>query len=206
MKKTTLLFAILCASALNGMEPERSTSMQNLPKDVQSLIIMHLNAGDTLESTIRNIVRMSQINTTFHKLVNDVYGNLKGFTSLVHALIIGNRTPSVIASKFKTPTSQTYLELAEKLFNAVRNNDTELITTLINNGADINYYKDPYDKNTPLVYAIKNKDANMVELLLKLGADPKLNESHAMETAKSPYNNFRDKAKKIQLLENAMNK
>ena len=99
-----VLFTILCAGALNlnGMEPERTIRISDLPREVQSIIITH---GDSLNDVIKSITKMSEVNTTFYKLVNDIYGNQKTFTTLVQVLAKKfNLDPHFVASQFKTPT------------------------------------------------------------------------------------------------------
>jgi hypothetical protein len=192
------------------MEPERSTGMQDLPREVQSLIITHLETGDSLKNIIRAIVRTSQVDTTFFKLVNDIYGNQKGFTALVQ--VLANKfkmDPYSVAVHFKTPTSEEYIRLITELFAAIRNDDKNKVTELLKAGADANYYA-ARDKNmTPLAYAVRYRDADMVKELLKFGANPNHMGTFSEPTAIFLLENMPDiieKEAKRQLLKDAMNK
>lgn len=192
MKKMTLLFIILCTSALNAMEVEHNyyvgMSMQDLPKEIQSLIIGHLNTGDTVKNVIKTIMRMSRTNTTFNTIIKDIYDNQKNFITLIQTLANNFHTnPSHIAEQFKTPTSEKYIRLGKALLTIVRTNDFLSVAGIIGDGADINYY-DEMNKLTPLVEAIRYQNANMVKLILDLGADPYFTgpytESYAMKVLK----------------------
>ena len=224
MKKVVLLFTILCAGALNSMDPTSlyelrrtgpeqgryiGTGMEDIPIEVQSLIITHINTGNTVTNAIRDIIRTSRTNTTLNKIVNDMYGNQKGFSELVHVLADKfNLTPPDVAAKFKTDASTTYIQLATALLYSIKSHDTQFVDNIIKQGADVNYYSGGSDKITPLVYAIRYGTADIVKLLLNSKANPNFTgpytESYAMKVLER--NDITEKEAKKQLIENAMNK
>src|SRR6476660_2972139 len=103
MKKIVLLFTILCVGALNGMEqPQKGHygGLAELSPEIQVMIIQSLNTYDknlTPEENLTNIVNaikaMSETNKQLHAVVNDMYGNLKGFTALV--VILAEQFPNM---------------------------------------------------------------------------------------------------------------
>ena len=87
MKKIALLFTLLCAGALNGMEqPEQGhyVGLAELSPEIQVMIIQTLNTYDktfspekNLTNTVNAIKAMSETNKQLNEVVNDMYGNLK---------------------------------------------------------------------------------------------------------------------------------
>ncbi len=178
MKKIALLFTLLCASALNGMEqPEqgRYAGLGELSPEIQVLIIQALNTFDkylsskeNLTNTVNAIKAMTETNKQLHAVVNDMYGNLKGFTALIG--ILAEKFFAIsrddIAYKFNTPLAEEYKKLGNKLLNNIFRKPIEKITQLIKQGADVNYNK------MILIYAVSDGDVNLVKLLLDAGANP----------------------------------
>ncbi len=196
MKKIALLLTLLCAGALNGMEqPEQGhyvgIGMENLPDDVKPIIITYLNQYNNLDDTIYAIKAVSLTNKSLNKMINEKYGNLKGFTALVHMLaakfpiiFMGKEdsrgfrsgytsSPGKIANLFNTPTAKEYVNLGTTLLEAVKNNDINRITQLIKQGADVHYYHN--DCISPLIQATYYGNAEIVKLLLDSGVNPNFN-------------------------------
>ncbi len=233
MKKIALVFiivcagALVCASQLYGMEPDymKSGYMENLPEDVQILIIQDLISGNNLRAITRGINAANK--TTLSTTINKIYGNQKVFTQLVHMLADKfNTFPYVIAKEFKTPTAEKYIKLGDQLLQSIKNykkNPAEAYSNVIEileQGADVNC--SDFIGMTPLNYAMRDHpygepSIELIKLLLDSGAIPT---EHNLEMAIENENNFPktiehplfikqliDEAKVIrQMIENAMKK
>ncbi len=206
MKKIVLLFTLLCAGHLYGMKRLRPTEKteekleakeleaiwEALLEDVKPLIIMASAEGDEdLDTTIYNIIKVSLINKQLNEMINEKYGNLPGFTALVHTLAKKfNKSTKTIAEKFKTPTAEQYIQLSQNLLKAVKLNTIDEVAKLIKQGADVNYGTgyavtkpldvltdtNYYDAQTPLFFAVMLSDHEIAKLLLNAGAIPKPND------------------------------
>ncbi len=145
MKKITLLFTLLCAGALNGMEvPEHGhyvgIGIEALPDDVKPLIIMYLNEYDDVDDIVTAIKATSLSNKELNKIVNEMYGNQKGFAALAHMLANKfNTTTEVVAEEFGTPAAKHYLDLGNQLNTAISSGKFNIAKKLIEKGADVNY-------------------------------------------------------------------
>jgi hypothetical protein len=122
MKRITLLLTLLCASALNGMDPTslyelRRTGPENpqpelgtfgyLPSELLEKIIQDaIASNNTFEKTINTINAVSALRGVKYDNINDFmrlarmlaneYNNLEDFTKLVH----------IISDKFNMPTAE----------------------------------------------------------------------------------------------------
>jgi len=192
MKKIALLFTILSASMLNGMEtiePKHGRhvglGIEDLPRDIQAVIISYVHTYDNPDDLIHALKALSKTNTTLQKMIYAKYGdfnNLQEFTTLVHVLAnkFGLGTQD-IAKKFKTSIAAQYVELGDKLkrsLSASKNiySTTEYIdeiTKLIEQGADVNYFNE-FNGKTPLHQAVIDLKPEVVKLLLDHGANPYL--------------------------------
>lgn len=200
MKKLTVLLSLLCAaSALNGMEaPEPKHErghdfvLEDLPKDMQVLIIQALNADASLKDTINGIKAASMTNKALQQIVYEEYGdfhNLQGFTKLAHILADAFNTSCYeVATAFNTSIAKEYLTYSERLMKSLTYlmnmyqsvNPVASIQFSIEHGADVNY--SDKDMNTPLKKAqngnlqpSKLKEPQLVDtikLLLEHGAKP----------------------------------
>lgn len=183
MKKLTVLLTLLCAaSALNGMkvpapkhEPERGhyvgLGMEDLPQEIQAIIISYLYAYDDLKLIIGAIKATSLTNKTLQQIIYARYGNQKAFTALIHMLADNfNMSTHAVADQFKTETSREYLRLADTLIKAIQDNDIVTVTNLITQDADVNYQSDAL--MTPLLYAVIELNDDIAQLLLDAGANP----------------------------------
>jgi len=159
MKKMTLLFTLtlLCAGALNGMEPEKPQLDPDLwgqlPEDVKPLIMVALaKSGGSLNAAIDNIKKVSLINTKLNQMINEQYGNLAGFTRLIHILAnkfnMFSTSTEAIAKKFNTPAAEQYLALGEEFREKVLDQSVLLFDPeialfnaqlLLENGLDPNF-------------------------------------------------------------------
>ncbi len=185
MKKIILLFTIICAGQLYGMEEApKMGAFGDLPEDVHKVIVQALATSNNLEQTIEAIKVASVLRGVR-------YDNLKDFTKLVHILADKfNTTTAKIAKEFKTPIAEKYVNLGNDLtfymlmFDKDGNiKDPDRFTQLINQGADVNYTGtegsiyilgkgDFPDIQTPLIAAVKSGNSDLVKLLLNSGANP----------------------------------
>ena len=224
MKKhnAVVLFILLCAGALNGMESEqgRFKGLGGLPPEVQVMIIQtlhntyddNLNAEENLKNIIKDIKATSLVDKELHKIINDMYGNQPGFTALAHMLAKKlNISTFRVAQAFNTDASQEYLALGTALANAIRENNSAQVAELISQGADVNFMEKPanlsflslkYRGNTLLITAILYKNsADMIKLLLDAGANPNL-EGHLFEALFNKFKKtkYSEEVAKIRIL------
>ena len=211
MKKVALLFIILCAGTLNAMEPERDILMgtwQNIPLEVKPLIITAIaQSGNNLNEAIKNIVRFSQVNKELNKMINDMYGNPKGFKNLVHILAKRfDMKPAYVVGEFNTPAAGIYQKLAFELATIVLSGDVAGAANVIAQGTDatgglLGLYFNRAEQ--PPTYA-------MVKLLLENGADPLDISPYAPKNALEFFNIDWQNAPEYEqiktLLENAIKK
>lgn len=201
MKKIALLFIILCAGHLYGMKrPAGEHYVENdirselkpeiwgqLPEEVKALIMIALaQSDDDIDETINNIKKVSLINKTLNQMINVEYGNLQGFTQLVH--ILADKfavTTSIIAEGFKTSVAKQYIELGKNLilcFDLLRYGENQNISIngmapldnavkLIKEGADVNFtFSFFHMETTPMGLAIISGNTKAILLLLNHGA------------------------------------
>ncbi len=184
MKKIALLFTILCAGALNGMEPKKELTKKEALEIYKSLqpelklevLNQALAASNNLDEAIDMINKLSIVHKT-------QYNNLQDFTNLVH--ILADRfyydTDSV-ARVYGTSTAHTYRVLGSQLLDVVSlahkpiwsgpgvedlSYILDRMKQLIKEGADVNYSS---HLNTPLYKALEKGNAEAVKLLLEFGA------------------------------------
>ena len=217
MKKIFLLCALVCASHLYGMEPQRGhyTGLGDLPRETQAIIISYLQTNNNLDGTIAAIKEASKgvglVNKQLNTIVNEVYGIPKGFTALVHMLAAKfNQTPIQIAKAFKTQTAKKYVALYEELYILVslQPNVTK-VKKLLDEGVDINAGPILYSATQPLLNG--HRIAAMIALLLEHGANP-YNKNSMGETPLERLNRLRPRTNKADyerakaLLKEAMEK
>ncbi len=182
MKKAALLFTLLCAGQLYGMEAE---NIGGLPVDVHNeMIKTALATSDNLEETIKVIQFASALRGI-------KYDNLKKLTALMD--ILAKKFPDIsrkeFAEKLNTPIAKEYITLGEQLLwpaNMMHSNKSmvEDVKKLIDKGADPNYSGGQlgYTALNATYMAIANKihlekkmDENLMailNLLLNAGAKP----------------------------------
>ncbi len=176
--KKVLLFTLLCVGQLYGMESERGRykNLGKLSPEVQIMIIQSLNEYDNLTDIVKAIKATSLTNQQLNEVINDIYGNQKGFTALVH--LLADKFPEdgtvEIASEFKTPAAQKYIQLHNELRDSIGKKYYGKVKSLIeHSGADVNSTV-IFFIITPLMKAVLFDDARMVKLLLDLGANPQV--------------------------------
>lgn len=180
MKKTIILFILLCASSLNGMETEPEAYIP--PEDVWTIIFPYLSTYDTLKDIMYTIKSASLISSLWRTKIQEIYGNQKKFTELVHILAKKfNKSTVTIAAEFATPTSQQYKALADELHLAFFYRNTKSIPLAINQGVDVNYTTDDPEQLPILFSAIELRGPwletlEIIELLLAHGAN--IQDSH----------------------------
>ncbi len=91
MKKITILFTLLCTTALNSMEPiepehGQYTGIEALIPEVKGLIISCLNTYDNLNAIIYSIRAMSMTSKTFKKIIDEKYGTPEKLETLAFML------------------------------------------------------------------------------------------------------------------------
>ena len=91
MKKITILFTLLCTTALNSMEPiepehGQYTGIEALIPEVKGLIISCLNTYDKLNAIIYAIRAMSMTSKTFKKIIDEKYGTPEKLETLAFML------------------------------------------------------------------------------------------------------------------------
>jgi hypothetical protein len=157
MKKIALIFTIVCAGQLYGMEPGHYTGLGDLPREVQSLIITYLHNYDNLDDMITAITEASKgvglVNNQLYGILNeqlygkDKYTGPKEFTALIGMLqskFPTNRYRNEIAKKFNTPAAEKYMELNGKFIRDVINEGNSEIALkkaqeLLDQGVDPNF-------------------------------------------------------------------
>ncbi len=173
MKKIALLFTLLCAGALSGMESQKNDlgAFEQLPLELRKEIFeMTLKTSTTVDEAIKAIQNASEIyrgvrldSTAALNLliktipddldkaieaVKNLQGNtLKDFTKLVHILANKfNTTTQAVAEKINTPTARIYLTLGNELLTLAGSwrKEREIIS-FIQAGADINFTGDYFD-------------------------------------------------------------
>ena len=183
MKKLILLFTIVCAGQLYGMEAKQKMgALGTLPRDIRNEIVnTALATSNNLDEAISMIQKLST-------LYNVRYDNLNDFKRLVHLLAdkFGMSTLE-IASKFDTKTAKEYSTLGNLLMQSIIFSESDKITELISRGADVNLSEkkfllgeDGYYRSleTPLSWAKGIKympceelaHKKTIEILIKAGA------------------------------------
>lgn len=116
MKKITLILAILCTNALNGMDPtstEQKTKeleiyklLTAIPELQKEIITAALATAKNIDEAIHMIEKLSILGGVR-------YDNLKNFTTLIN--IVAKKFPDItrqeIAQKFTLPIAQEYIKL-----------------------------------------------------------------------------------------------
>ena len=220
MKKIALLFTIVCAGQLYGMEPMEAERIGDLPEELQREITQAaITSSNTLDEAIAMIKKLSasfgvQYDTLFANINDKLFTKNKDFTQLVHMLSNKfNLSTEEIAKKFETPAAKNYLQLANMLMDSVTGEDTDVkgITTLIEKyGADVNYTfatAFPDTGATILTWAIAHgNNPETIKLLLNLGANPNLKNQFGM-TALEWAQEFTGSDEELkQLIKETMNK
>jgi ankyrin repeat protein len=140
------------------------------------LLITILTTHTTLDDTINALKTASITNEQLDKMINIDYGDLKGLTTLIQALSVLFKEPTMrIAQNLDTEAADTYIELGNALIRALSYSfsysQIEVIK-LINKGADIHFTNAHYQ--TPLKQAILKSNIEGVKLLLAAGVEPTL--------------------------------
>jgi hypothetical protein len=225
MKKIVLLFTIVCASQLYGMDPTSSftkvsedrslyelqrTGPQNisdLPKDVHNEIIK------TALATSPDLLRTIEAINVASALRGVRYDNLKDFTRLVH--ILSNKFNALDASMidwflgYHMPgvalTADEYATLAHDLIDAIEKGQVDTAASLIEQGADVNYsfFSEDYGYTSALIIAVRKNDTEIVKLLLNAGANPHHTDKYTRKTALD-YAQEKGSQEIVKLLTDAM--
>ena len=208
MKKTALLFTILCVGQLYGMEnphPELGAFGQ-LPEELHKEIVKTLATSNNLEATIGAI-------KVAGTLQGVRYDNLKDFTRLVNVLADTFGVSTVeVAKKFNTPTAKQYLnfEKAHELIKLANRNRRENLSEsyqglvkLIREGFNVN--TTGWSNGSLLMWASFFNLPVLVKVLLDAGANPHHRNDDG-ETALDMAVEYGNDAETIQLLKQAMTK
>lgn len=206
MKKIALLFMIVCAGALNGMEPMKAERISDLPEDVHNEIIKKaLASGDTLSEVMQTVNVASALRGMR-------YNNLKDFTKLVHILAANtfDTQTDMVAWHLKnfapdmTEIANQYITLTHNLTDAIETRNINAADLSIQQGADVNYsfFCEEYGYTIALISAVRNKDKAMVKLLLDAGANPHFKDRYRKTALDYAQANASQEI--IKLLEDAM--
>lgn len=205
----TLSLATITAS-LHGMElQEKQNYMAMLSPEVKVCIISALNSFNELDDIINTIKATSLTSIELNEIINDMYGNQKGFKALMHALTnkFSYLQTDYLASQFKTPAAQKYLELGHSLLGWASITSSwitgyeddmsyavDQATQLINESADVNF-----GRGGPLKMTLTHGwNPKLAKLLLDAGAKPELALHTAqMETA---FYKTGERGKRIQAI------
>jgi hypothetical protein len=181
------VFIILCIPILIGMKnlPSKYVVWSGIPVEIKGLIIAYLCQYDNLDDIINALNALSMTNKELRFMIQKEYGNIEGFTTLVHRLAdrFPDFTTQQIAKKFETPAAKQYIELAEKLVAAAYNQDVHTAQEILNKGADINAVLRMEDyQGSILQWALfVNPRFEMIKFLLDNGADPAMKIPYTVE-------------------------
>ena len=215
MKKIALLFTIICAGQLYGMEPMEAEHIGDLPGELQREITQAAIASS--KDLGKAIAMIKKLSESFGIQYNKLFGNIQDFTKLVYMLLDGfevspylrKGTPYLIAQdleKAHFTLASEYLSLREQLQKSVTEGDKNIEETkkLIEEGADVN------SANTIFMalsanFLLARPAVQTIKLLLDHGANPyakNIQDLTPLELAKK----YRSSPEIIELLQNAMEK
>jgi hypothetical protein len=156
MKKILLLFTIVCAGQLYGMDPtslyelrrtgpikpsvakaDRPDYLAMLPPEVKGLIVLAVARSGTLQETIEAIRGLIETNKEFNVMLNDPII----IRAIIHILVQKFNTPSeYIAQQLSTKGSEQYITLSKELMATLWQGEYfHYAENLINRGADIDF-------------------------------------------------------------------
>lgn len=206
-----LLFTILCAGQIYGMEKEQPSGGPLVPDVYTEILKKVVERSNTLADAIQAVDIASV-------LQGIRYDNLKNFTRLVHILadkfhITTQEAAHKIASSLNNllPIAKQYENLASNLNQALENFHSythptkqepldarrNLIKRLIADGADVNYSSSLH--SMPLeTAAIHANDIQLIKLLLDAGARPDKIKFNFKKTSPSIANLLQKAMKKKQ--------
>jgi len=206
MKKIALVCTIFCAGMLNGMGSQKpqpghyGLGRGSVPAEVQSIFSTY----DDIDDVILAIRVVSLSDEELKQMMNEEYY----FTKLAHILADKFKlSTQLIGRKFATLVACQYVMLGDALINYTREKDSNAITQLIIQGADVNYIANPY--LTPLIMAVRAEaDAPIIQLLLDAGADPKVKSrvgNTVLDYVDVGYRNESQKVEIKKMLQDAIN-
>ena len=110
------------------------------------------------------------------------------------AITLANCTASKDMSKKRTVKKKTEKEIVDDIFKAILEKDTQALDLLIEKKVNLNIYDS--EGYTPLMRAVKLKDSNLVEKLIKAGA--KIYGSHKSHIGLTAVDMINDNEKEIK--------
>ena len=219
MKKIALLFAIICAGQLYGMEPMEAEHIGDLPKELQKEIAQTVVQTAMLESKNvgEAIATIKKLSESFGIQYNKLFGNIQDFTKLVYMLLDGfevspylrKGTPYLIVRDLQDAhftLASKYLVLREQLDNSVFQGDKNIEKTkkLIEEGADVNS-STILDTTLSANLLLARPAVQTIKLLLDHGANPYA--KNIQDLTPLEFANEQDGSQEIiELLQNAMEK
>jgi ankyrin repeat protein len=185
--------SFICAKADVNTELKRSRFLPNgaafsykegkplsisIKYDQVELVSFLLNAGAKIESDDVIICARNGLNEILKILISRGADIKKSDTHGITPLMYASQKGNIEIVKLLTDIINDKEELSKALLFAIKPNTNQSIPVgnivvvrhLLEKGADANY-KDEFD-NTPIVYAAQQVDEEIVETLIKNGADP----------------------------------
>lgn len=187
MNKTTLLFVLFCMSGLTAMEPEELMSSESSSSEQGTLFSYIGSLKKLYHNDLDMVIAAIKADDRLSKILNDESGNQLEFKLILYQLQAGrSETITTIAKKIGTPAAERYINLGEKLVNAVKAGNVEMAELFLKKGADVffqsgmfsedertsarNPFMIEYEQTSPFTYAVIYGRLEMVKLLL-----PKVN-------------------------------
>lgn len=124
-----------------------------------------------LESPIKIATKKGHIGIMKFLLSKGAFVNTGDYTPLMIAADEGNTDAAATLLKYglEVDVNDTGIQNEIALHHACRNSQYKIAETLINSGSDLNWFSD--HGISPLISAVMENDKQMVQLLLKNGAD-----------------------------------
>ena len=179
MKKILILLAVVLMVS-NVVFAEEVKDEMYYKQQIQNQKMPYSKSGFfTAVKSGNNYLVENYINAGF-----DVNTTIMGVPITIYA--ISNKNPKVLEQllKAKADPNVEYCGYTLLGYALSEPKNVEMVSIIINNGADVNRI---FQKETPLNYAIKRKQTQNIEALLKAGAKPDDMTDKLVEKSKDTY-------------------